>query len=63
MKLKSILFLVAIVMGTSLQAQKNFMKEADTDFRNESYFDASQKYLKAAAKLKKRDEKALAYLK
>lgn len=63
MKLKSILFLVAIVMGTSLQAQKNFMKEADTDFRNESYFDASQKYIKAAAKLKKRDEKALAYFK
>jgi peptidoglycan-associated lipoprotein len=63
MKFKSIVFLLSLFVATSVHAQKNFMKEADKDFTNESYFDASQKYMKAAAKTKKKEEKALAYFK
>lgn len=60
LKKVSILLLLAVSFVT-VNAQKNFMKEADVDYRNESYFEASQKYIKAAAKLKKRQDKARSY--
>ncbi|MFP5471456.1 MAG: OmpA family protein [Bacteroidia bacterium] len=63
MKLKGTLLVLSLCLVTLAFGQKNFMKEADADFKNESYFDASQKYIKAAAKEKKREKKAKAYFK
>ena len=58
MSLRNFLVLfVFSVLTVSVHAQKNFMKEADVDYKNESYFEASQKYIKSAAKLKKKEDK------
>ena len=62
MSLKNVLVLFVMMLTiTSINAQKNFMKEADVDYKNESYFEASQKYIKSAAKLKKAKDKGKAY--
>ena len=37
------------LLSVGIQAQKNTVKEADTDYKNESYFEASQKYVKSVS--------------
>ena len=49
------------LLNNSLSAQKNFAKEADNAFLNESYFSAIEFYKKAQVKEKKPKEKARIY--
>ena len=54
----NLLLAVALLMNSVVFAQKNFTKEADGAFENESYFSAIELYKKAEIKEKKPGEKA-----
>ncbi len=57
--LKKLLFLfAAMIFAVSVQAQKDFAKDADQQFENEAYYDAIELYKKAYSKSKKPSEKA-----